>query len=177
MQTNTALIEGFVGRPDLTFAPDDGHADRTPHQRHEVVRNVPLQAVYDELLAAIRITDFEDSQRWIAGLVLIDKHLTDHPDAECTVYRMRPGIEYRRQVRDGAILNLFQGAHPDRNGAIYPGDRRLHDDPVTIHLHQVTLIDGPVATGALIRQHVPLVAFWMSPEIIEDVVVQPQGGD
>ncbi|MCK4341629.1 MAG: alpha-1,4 polygalactosaminidase [Phycisphaerae bacterium] len=174
---NRDTVEAFVGRYAARFAADEGHPDRTDHQQHLVAREVPLGAVYDELLIALQTRDFEDSQRWTAALTMISSYLGIDPDAVCTVYQMRPNVETRRQLRDGRIRELFQGAHPDARGHVYPGDRRLHDAPVTVQLHTVTLREGARADSPLVEADVKFAAIWMAPEVLQDVVVQPQGGD
>ena len=48
----------------------------------------------------------------------------------------------RRLVRNGQIVNLFQGAYPVDTRHVYPGDRELRDAAVTVQLHTVTLRAG-----------------------------------
>jgi len=90
---------------------------------------------------------------------------------------MRPNVATRRQVRDGRIINLFQGAYPDSRGQVYPGDRALRNTPVTIQLHTVTLREGASADSALIAADVEFAAVWMASDVIQDIIIQPQGRD
>ena len=174
---NRATVEGFLDRHAAEFAPDDGHADRQDHQRHLVARGVALAVAYEDLLTVIQTRDFEDSQRWTAALIMIDRHLGANPDAVCTVYQMRPNVLTRRQVRNGRIINLFQGAYPDTHGHVYPGDRQVRDAPVTVQLHTVTLREGTKSDSPLVAADVKFATIWMAPEVLQDVIVQPQGGD
>lgn len=174
---NRDTVKAFVDRYAARFTADEGHPDRTDHQQHLVAREVPLDAVYDELLIALQTRDFEDSQQWTAALTMISSYLGIDPEAVCTVYQMRPNVETRRQLRDGRIRELFQGPHPDARGRVYPGDRRLHNAPVTVQLHTVTLREGARADSPLVETDVKFAAIWMAPEVLQDVVVQPQGGD
>lgn len=174
---NRATVDAFVDRHAARFTADDGHPDRKDHQQHLVARGVPLATVFEELLAALQTRDFEDSQRWTSVLIMIDLYLDANPDAVCTVYQMRPNVGTRRQVRDGRIINLFQGAYPDARGQVYPGDRQLRDAPMTVQLHVVTLREGASADSPLVAADVKFATIWMAPEVLQDVIVQPQGGD
>ncbi len=174
---NRATVEAFLDRHAAGLAPDDGHADRQDHQRHLVARGVALAAAYEDLLTVVQTRDFEDSQRWTAALIMIDRYLGANPDAVCTVYQMRPNVLTRRQVRNGRIINLFQGAYSDTRGHVYPGDRQVRDAPVTVQLHTVTLREGTKSDSPLVAADVKFATIWMAPEVLQDVIVQPQGGD
>ena len=52
---NRGIIDDFVRRHAERLAPDEGHAERQEHQRHRVVRGMPLNAVYDELLTRLEV--------------------------------------------------------------------------------------------------------------------------
>lgn len=176
VEQNRAIIDAFVAQRAGQFMADDGHADRQDHQRHLVARGAPLAVVYEQLLASVQIRDFEDSQRWTSALIMIDRYLGVDQNASCTLYQMRPHVMTRRQVRDGRIINLFQGAYPDARGEVYPGDRRLREGPVTVQLHTVTLREGATAASPLVAENVKFATIWMAPEVLQDVIVQPQGG-
>lgn len=174
---NRRVVDDFVARRSGSFGNDEGHQDRQDHQRHLVASEVPLCQAYEELLISLQFRDFEDSQRWTSALIMIDRYLEAVPDALCTVYQIRPNVETRRQVRDGRIINIFQGAYPDARGEIYPGDRRMRTGPVTIQLHKLTLRAGSTADSDLVADNVKFATIWMSPEVLQDVIIQPQGGD
>ncbi len=177
IEANRQLIAEFFQRNHIGFAPDEGHSQRRDIQRHLVAPNVSLQATYDELLSAYQVGSYEDDQKWIVALILIDRYLSRYPDAGCTIFRMSQDAERRRQVRDEEIVNLFQGAYPTSGPVIYPGDRHIiGQTPVTIQVHNVTFTDGPADSGPVICANVPVVTLWMATELREDVVYQEQGG-
>ena len=74
--------------------------------------------VYEELLTRLEV-NIEDSQTWTLALILIDRYLAENQHGACTVYRMRPAAATRRLVRDGRIVNLFQGAYPVDTRDVY----------------------------------------------------------
>jgi len=178
LDVNRGVIENFVARKKNRFGPDRGSDERTPYHRHTIAEGLLLQEVYDELLASLQLRDFEDSQNWTAALVMIDNFLGKQPDAQCVVYRMRPEVETRRGVDDdGTIKQLFQGPHPDVRGRIYAGDRQLRQSPVTVQLHRMTLTEGRQDSAPVVARDVEFAAIWLSPQVQDDVIVQPQGGD
>ena len=107
----------------------------------------------------------------------VDAYMDAHRDAKCTVYRMRPDQQPVRQVRDGRIPQLFQGAYPVATKHVYPGDRDIRAKPVTVQLHVLTLREGAGADGTIVASDLPLAAIWMAGEVYRDMVVQPQGGE
>ena len=173
---NRAIVDAFVERHAARFAPDDGHAERQEHQRHLVACAVPLSVVYEELLTRLAVT-IEDSQTWTVALILIDRYLAENQHGACTVYRMRPGAATRRLVRDGRIVELFQGAYPVDTRDVYLGDRELRDAPVTVQLHTVTLRAGSQAASPIVAEDVKFATIWMAPQVRQDLIVQPQGTD
>ena len=175
VDANQTVVQTFVERFAHLFASDEGHANRLEHHRHRVARALSLDIVYSELLTSLQTKDIEDSQRWTAALMLIDRYLTTVPEAGCVVYQMRPGQRTWRQVRDGRIVYLFQGAYPKRD--VYPGDQGLRDAPVTIQLHVVSLRAGNRADSPVVAENVTVPVIWMAPDVWSDVVAQPQGGD
>ena len=174
---NRGIVEAFVKRHEARFVPDEGHADRQDHQRHLVARGVPLSVVYDELLTHLKV-NVEDGETWTLALILIDRYVAENQDgACCTVYRMRPGAATRRLVRDGRIVNLFQGAYPVDTRDVYPGDRELRDAAVTVQLHTVTLRAGREAGSPIVAEEVKFATIWMAPQVRQDLIVQPQDTD
>lgn len=173
---NRRIVEEFVRRYADRFADDAGHVDRQAHQRHLVTEGVPLKVVYDELLTGLQSKDIEDSQIWTSALILVDRYLATHDDARCTVYQMRPDEETKRLVRNGRIVNLFQGAYPVSTRHVYPGDRELRRGPVTVQLHVVKLREGSGENRKTVAENVKFAALWMAGELRQDLVIQPQGG-
>ena len=174
---NRSVVESFLSAHRYSFHPDEGHPDRQGHQKHLVGRGLSLSLVYEELLTGLQIREIEDSQRWTAALMLIDGYIAENPDSRCTVYQMRPGQRTRRQVRNDRIVNLFQGAYPVTTRHVYPGDRELHDPPVTIQIHVLALHAGPQAHSAVVSDDLRFATIWMSPQVRQDVLTQPQGGN
>ena len=177
ISNNSEVIDRFLANYGHHFTPDAGHQDRTPHQKHLVAHGLSLATVYDELLVSLQTTDIEDSQRWTAVLMSVDAYMDAHGDAKCTVYRMRPDQQPVRQVRDGRIRQLFQGAYPVTTKHVYPGDRDIRAKPVTVQIHVLTLREGAGADGTIVASDLALAAIWMAGEVYTDIVVQPQGGE
>lgn len=156
---------------------DQGDDARTPIMRHRVATGVPLQWLFDEFLSRFQVGNIEDDRKWIVALFLIDRYLSESPEVASAVFHMSAGQNRRRQVNNGRILNLFQGPHPDAQGAIYPGDRQIHAaNQVTVQLHNVSFTDGPAATGRVLLAEVPVLTLWMPPSVTVDVIQQDQGG-
>lgn len=171
--SNRGIVDDFLQRHAQRFAPDEGHADRQEHQRHRVARRVPLSVVYDELLTRLEV-DIQDSEAWTLALILIDRYAAENERGVCTVYQMRPDVVTRRLVRDGSIVELFQGAYPVDTRDVYRGDRELRDAPVTVQLHTVT---ARTEDQQIVAEDVKFAAIWMAPPVCQDLIVQPQGTD
>jgi len=167
---NRGVVDGFLQRHEQSFESDEGHPDRLEHQKHRVARRVPLDMVYDELLTRLDV-DMQDSENWTLALILIDRFVAENEQGVCTVYHMRPDVVTRRRVRDGRIVNLFQGAYPVETRDVYRGDRELRDAPVTVQLHTVTL---RTEDQQIVAEDVKFAAIWMAAPVRQDLVVQPQ---
>ncbi|GJM23435.1 MAG: hypothetical protein DHS20C15_33500 [Planctomycetota bacterium] len=171
---NRGVVEAFLSSAHIDFRDDDGHGDRTEYQRHKVVDAVQLQQVYDDLLTRLRYPDFEDGQRWVGTLIVIDRLLHEDPQATCALYKMRPSVASMRTLNDkGRIEQLMQGAHQSRR-EVYPGDRRIHSDPVTIQIHELDLTESGSSTPAWAG--VIVTPIWLSRSARRDLISQPQGG-
>jgi hypothetical protein len=161
IEANRRIVDDFVRAHD--WRDDIGHAQRTDAQRHLVSDNVPLRAVIETLLAAVRITGVTDSQRNTGMLLQLARALEDDPSEMCRIYRMSGGARRQRGVDDsGEVANLYQGEFPvfprDQRGNVYPGDRAIRDDEnvsVQIHTLVLTRSDGVVA------EDVPVLAVWV----------------
>ncbi len=175
LQNNRRVYDGLSRW--LHFVPDQGHSERTEHQRHQVSQGATLSQVYEKLLAAFRFTRFSDSQSYVSLLVVLHEILEANPSAPAVVYLMSGGRERTRSVDAGnEIPTLHQGAAPvtprSKRGTIYPGDSSIkRDDAVTIQVHNVAvgLTDGTTT------QNVPTLALWIPAAFAQDVLVQPQG--
>lgn len=170
VQVNREVVAKFLAT--LKLAPDKGHPDRTPNQRHLVAYDVSLADAYRELLTSFRITGSSDSQRFTGAFLQISSLLEAHPNAVCTVFQMSPGIERKRSLDETSeILNLFQGAHPDKTGEVYPGDRQLRSSvELTIQLHSLDLYRENYKV--LVDKDVPALAVWIPKEMSVDWIVQ-----
>lgn len=178
IRSNRVAVDAFVqGR---VFTRADGHADRTPIQRHDLCENIPLRAVLEQLLIPMRITGSTDSQRNTGLLLQLKKALERNPDETCVVYRMSPTERRRRGVdANGEVTNLYQGEAPvsprDRRGEVYPGDRAVReDDTVTVQIHRLDLTRDSNAN--VVAQDVPVLAVWVPARLARGWVVQDQSG-
>ncbi|MEM7410419.1 MAG: Z1 domain-containing protein [Myxococcota bacterium] len=155
------------------FEQVEGHPGRRDDHLHDVAY-MRLAEVYSDLLVDIRVSDAEDSRKYTAALVMLDRWLSEHEGEMCAIYRMRPNFRARRQVRNDKIVRLLQGAH--RDSAVYGGDRSMRDTNVTLQLHLLTLTDGPVRDDAstIVCEDVLAPVFWLSDEVVADVLVQDQ---
>jgi hypothetical protein len=171
LQANRDLVSRFIG--SLIFEQADGHPQRTEEQKHLVATAVPLRAVYDELLSQIRLTQQGESAELTRLLVHVERYLRDHPDETSTVYQMGRGHQRQRSVRDGRIVNLFQGRNPLDGPVIYPGDRDIRAaHGLTVQIHKLKLTDSP--NGAVLALDVPVLAAWVPAEMARPVLVQDQ---
>lgn len=169
---NRALVSSFTA--GMTFVPDTDDPRRTAAQKHEVNRNVRLRDAFDRLLVPLRINDPADSWKLLQVRLQIQRYLESHPDAICSVYRMKPGFpEYKRGLTDIGRINPFQGANP---GTGYPGDDAIFDrGVVTIQIFQIARVEKSAHDAGLVAADVPLVAVVLPTEVATGMVVQRQG--
>lgn len=172
IRDNRQVIESFSAA--LSFADDRGDSRRTADQVHKVSEDVPLSALYRELLTKLRITWPSDSQRFTGLLLQVGAHLEANPEATCTVYQMSNGRVRRRTVDDtGAIKNLFQGANFDGSDVTYPGDRNIRGAfGLTIQIHTLSVRDN---SGTELASGVPAVAVWVPAAMGAEWLVQDSG--
>jgi Z1 domain len=170
LDVNRKVVADFIA--SLNLVPDSGDPNRTDFQKHLVDENVSLAKAFDELLTQYTVAALDDSQRFTTLRILIQDHIEENPDALCSVYEMSGGKSRERKVdKDESIVNLLQGPHPDANGAIYPGDRRIRrPEGVTIQIHNVEIKEPDDER----IQNVPTIAVWIPGSIAQDLVIQPQ---
>jgi hypothetical protein len=170
LDLNKKTVEAFV--ETLSLEPDIGHRNRTRIQQHEVDMAVPLAHAFEDLLTQYRVAGAEESQRLTAILILIQDLLEERPNTHCVVYRMSKGAVRERGLDEkGQIKNLFQGAHPDKLGIVYPGDRKIRSDgEITIQIHFLDLLDGQKEVAS----EVPVLAIWIPAALSRDLIVQEQ---
>ena len=177
IRQNRDLVRQLIDALADRWGPDQGHAARTAIMRHRVATGVPLVWLFEEFLSNYQVGNIEDDRKWIVALFLLDRYLSERPDDASVVFQMSSGETRLRQATDARIHNLFQGAHPDTQGAIYPGDRQIHAaSQVTVQLHRVSFTEGPASDGVIRTADVPIVTMWMPPAITVDVIQQDQGG-
>jgi hypothetical protein len=182
IQANRDVVAPFI--QSLAFVHDEGHADRTDVQRHDVCEDFPLRAALEQLLVPLRITGTTDSQRNTGLLVQLRKALEENPEEVCAIYRMSPAARRRRGVdENGEVTNLFQGEAPvqprERRGEVYPGDRAIRqNDTVTIQIHTLHLTreDEGRGTERVIMQNVPVIAVWVPARLARAWIDQDQPG-
>jgi len=174
LQANRETVANFS--QGLPFADDKGHSDRTPIQRHNFCRDIPLRTVIEQFLVRVRITGSTDSQRNTGLLLQLSRALENDPDEVCTIYRMSPAARRRRSVdENGEVANLFQGEAPvyplEHRGEIYPGDRAIREDgTVTIQIHQLDLTQE----NKVIKEDIPVIAVWVPARLARAWINQDQ---
>ncbi len=174
---NRQIVQGLVRALEDRWGDDQGHAGRTEAMRHRVAMEIPLAWLFEEFLSKFQVGNIEDDRKWIVALFLIDRYLSENPEAGSVVFQMSGGRPRMRQATDGRIHNLFQGPHPDAQGATYPGDRQIHArEQLTVQLHNVSFTEGPAVGGVIRLRDVPIVTLWMPPAIAIDAIQQDQGG-
>lgn len=170
-EANRVIVQEFLA--GLTLIPDEGHDERTETQRHTIANNVPMADVFSKLLLQLRMTRPNDSQHFTGLLLQVKQYFDKHPNAVCTVYHMSGGLERERSVdNQDKVKNLFQGAHPDKSGAIYRGDQYIrNNEQLTIQIHnlRVQTPEGDVP-------NVPATAVWVPREMSKAWLSQNQGG-
>lgn len=162
VEANRRVVATFLDTLEGTFQPDAGDPRRTEPQIH-LTAVAPLQSTYRELLTQVRLADPRDSAQWAGLLLQVGRHLEEHPDAVCTVYRMSQGQPRERSI-DGAgeIPNLFQGANYDESVTprqmVYPGDRDIHGNgQLTVQIHTLDVKDGSIT----VARDVPAITVWV----------------
>lgn len=141
IQHNRQVVNDFFSTLEWIDAP--GHPERTESQIHK--RAVAsLYQVYEGLLTKIMLGQPSDSRHFTAILIQIEHYLRQDPARQCVFYEMSRGSERLRSLNNAdEIKELFQGAYPDKRGAIYPGDRAIMDQGlVTIQIHRLVLRGG-----------------------------------
>ena len=168
---NNDVVQQF--KKNLSFREDDGSPKRTEEQIHGVV-DVSLEYVCEELLLRLRVTNSVDSNKFTRVLTQISYYLQSHPEALCTVYYMSKGNPRKRTLNDKSEIpqpKLFQGRNPTKGKIIYPGDRMIRSENITIQIHNFAIV---LENKEVI---VPTIAIWLPKNVSPDVFVQNQGGD
>lgn len=169
---NRNVIATFVAAHTTHWQEDSGHPQRSDIATHNVAR-FRLDTLYQELLCELQMSDPDDSELHTMLLFLLREHIDNDPNVECLVYVMSKGRVRERSTEPETqrIINIFQGAHPDKHGAIYPGDNKVRaDDVLTFQLHHLDIDAGD---RGFVRD-VWLPAAFVPPHMAEDVFLQDQ---
>ena len=174
LEENRRLIRNFV--TGLSFVPDEGDPRRTVAQQHEVVRDVPARSAFERLIVPLRIEEPADSLSYLQIRLQIQRYLESHPNALCTVYRMRPrATEFERMLTGSGNIEPYQGPNP---GTGYRGDREIFDKgQLTIQIYEFARIYSRAGDqrGNVLATNVPQIAIVLPPEIAVGMVAQSQG--
>ena len=174
LEENRQLIRNFV--TGLPFVPDEGDPRRTVAQQHEVVRDVPARSAFERLIVPLRIEDPADSWSYLQIRLQIQRYLESHPNALCTVYRMRPNAtEFERMLTESGNIEAYQGANP---GTGYRGDRTIFArGQLTIQIYEYARVFSRAGNqrGNVLARNVPQIAIVLPPEIAVGMVAQSQG--
>ena len=174
LEENRQLIRNFV--TGLPFVPDEGDPRRTVAQQHEVVRDVPARSAFERLIVPLRIEEPADSWSYLQIRLQIQRYLESHPNALCTVYRMRPqATDFERTLTKDGNIETYQGANP---GTGYRGDRAIFDrGQLTIQIYEYARVYSRVEErrGNVLATNVPQIAIVLPPEIAVGMVAQSQG--
>lgn len=172
IESNRLVTKQFL--ESVNLRDDKGHKLRSVIMRHRVASETSLKAVMEDLLTQYRVVAPDDSSVYTTLLLLLHEHVERKQDASCDVYWMSGGATRERSIdADGGIVNLFQGAHPNKEGKIYPGDRNIRaDNRVTIQIHNLKVLED----GKVLEDNVPTLAIWTPKEIAPDTIVQDQRG-
>ena len=174
LDENRQLIRDFVS--GLSFVPDEGDPRRTAAQRHGVVRDIPIHSAFERLIVPLRIDDPADSWSYLQIRLQIQRYLESHPDATCTVYRMRPHVtDFERTLTRKGNIEPYQGANQSTG---YRGDRSIFDrGQMTIQMYEYARVysrDND-ERGDVLATNVPQISIVLPPEIAAGMVVQSQG--
>lgn len=184
---NFKVIDEFC--KNLSFQEDQGHPQRTDHQRHHAATGLNLQTVLRELLMRLQFRSIEDSQQLIATLSLLHRMVEHDPGTTATVYLMSGRRNRERTVDSddrlgGKASILFQGANPKADpargileGSIYPGDDAIRATTgVTVQIHILKIRRKIGDRFEDVAENVPGMAVWIPAGLARPILVQPQGG-
>ena len=170
IETNRIAANQFLD--SLNLIPDEGHNDRSDFQKHLSSLDVSLQHLLEELLTKLRFLD----QSFTGLRMQIAHYLLSNGDATCSVFKMSSSTcdwttrKHELNSND-KIRNLMQGAHPNKYGRIYRGDRKIGGrDRVILQVHKLKLTLG----DECIASDVIGVAIWIPESLSAGWLVQDQ---
>ena len=167
---NRKILDGVY--QTIEFEQDEGHEERTSGQIHQVAHGLQLSEIYESLLVSLRYSNFGDSDRLLGILLQLREYMDNGGSAPlCSLFKMSGGQNRSRTLNShGQVKQLFQGAFPDAEGEVYPGDRSKHTDDVTIQIHHLNLYKGTTRSDPE-AQDIPVLAIWIPPEAGTDYVI------
>jgi Z1 domain len=172
IEVNRTLTDEFVATLRLTEMA--GHADRTDMMRHLVSEPVLLSSVMDEYLTRFRVASAADSHLLTGVLIQLQNIVDANADARARIYVMSGGRERERRTNQkDDVENIYQGAHPDKEGAIYPGDQKIFDEEfVTIQLHYLRVTAGRGSAKVTLGERIPTIAVRIPVAFADDLYIQ-----
>ncbi len=177
VKDNRLLVQAFL--KTLTLTPSAGHPARPANQKHGIADSQPIPVVLSDLLVPYRVARAGESDRFTGLRLQIRRWLDTHPGETCTIVHIANGLERERTVDENdEVPNLLQGANPSeatdtmKVGDIYPGDRAIHTDRLTIQIHRIRV--RPRDGGEPIS-NLPALAVWVPPKFSRSWLSQPQG--
>jgi hypothetical protein len=164
---NREVVDTFVRLLDNQLDLIPGSEAWTDIQRHQLVRDLPLEQVYETLLVPLTMADEDDVLDQILVTMQVRSILDEQPGALCDVFIMSAGTSRERAVTDkGAVQNPFQGANATTG---YPGDRTIKTDGrVSIQVHNLKLHGG----DHVVADNVRLVATHIPEALRDDIAMQ-----
>jgi len=181
---NKQVVFDYIKSKADNFSVDEGHPNRTLHQKHLVAR-VSLQECLTQLLNRLKFTRESDSATYSSLRGIFRRYIIENPQEECLVYLMSAKNlndlddenswtrRTRRLNRNNELQQLFQGQQPTANsarfrvGEVYPGDSAIKDENlVSIQIHLLNLRDTDFTD-------VPTLAIWIPDHIGQDIIRQP----
>ncbi|WP_309707465.1 Z1 domain-containing protein [Armatimonas sp.] len=168
---NRLYVQNFL--ESLTLVADEGHPNRTEYQRHLVAKSVSLLTTYEDFLTKLHMTRATDSIRFNGLLLQVKNYLEQSnikAEAICNIYYISGGKLRRHQLNDeDEIPNMSQGAYPNNNGAIYPGDDHLEkSNELTILIRNLQVSKD----GEIVADNVPAVSIWVPKKIAAEWLSQ-----
>lgn len=123
-----------------------------------------LQNFYDECLNQLRYTSASDVGDFTALLYVLNQHLEEVPDENCTVFLMSTFDSPRERnlnTSNNQINELFQGRSSN-----YNGDRSVLGEGMTFQIHILNILENDIR----INTAVPAIAAFIPVEIGRDLI-------
>lgn len=172
VEANQRVIEELCERMEWSEWSEDPRLRAT--HRHLSAQLSLIEAA--EFMLRFEYSSPTDAARYNGVLVQATSFLEDNPDADCSLFWMRPNETTTRGTDSEGhqISELFGGAWPvNQQEKIYPGDRAVRaEDGLSLQLHNLDVYKGPAETGELVHKDVPALAVWVPEEMATPWLVQ-----